>query len=115
MAVNSAISSSVKSGGSERSELDCWLPEGRPYVAVAIASEVVACKQGKWTPRGDRLLLRLKDGTERCTRKAVGRLKNNGVKGLFICPFLDFYPGRNEISLSGWGKSDMATSYMNHK
>ena len=42
MAVKLAISSSVKSGGSERSEVDCWLLKGRPYVEVVIAGELPA-------------------------------------------------------------------------
>lgn len=46
-AVNSATSSAVKSGGSERSELvDCWLLKGGPYVELAMVSALAACRQG---------------------------------------------------------------------
>lgn len=60
MAEKLVISSSVKSGGSERSEVDCWLLEGRPHVEVAIAGEppagrmrdpakrLFACEAGRW-------------------------------------------------------------------
>lgn len=54
-AVNCASSSSVKSGGSERSELvDWWLLRGGPYVELAMASAVAACRQRK-VPTAGRL------------------------------------------------------------